>query len=131
MSWHYWMVWRFAWSCSWGTPLKRELRDGHGVWMCIFGKLFVLVEADRKTTLREKLIATGKFLISDGFQLSILTALTVWIFADVAMSLGEVRPSYTVDSSMLLHGLLLLFLWMRFGAMTGNLIDRLLKRWLD
>lgn len=130
MSWYIWKRWRFAWSCGWARMLSRPVRDGHGEWMCVFGKLFFLIEPDHKTTMREKAIATFKFVISDPLQLALLAAMTAWIFADVAMSIGEVRPSYTIDASLLLHGLLLLFLWMRFGSLTGNLIDRLLKRWL-
>lgn len=130
MSWYYWMVWRFAWSCNWGAPLKRQLRDGHGEWMCVFGKLFFLVDPHEQTTLREKAIATGKFLISDLAQFLLLAGFTVWLFASLSSAIGESRPGYTISWDMLLNGAALMIVWMRFGSLTGRMFDSLLKRWL-
>jgi hypothetical protein len=131
MSWYIWKRWRFAWSCGWGTPFKRELLDGNGEWMCVFGKLFFLVNPKIKTTLREKAIATGKFLISDTAQFLLLLGFTVWLFASLGSEIGEVRPSYTTSWGMLLNGAALMIVWMRFGSLSGLMFDRLLKRLLD
>lgn len=130
MSWYIWKRWRFAWSCGWAKMLSRPVRDGHGEWMCVFGKLFFLVDPYEQTTLREKAIAAGKFLISDLAQFLLLAGFTVWLFRSMLLEIGEFRPGYTISWDMLLNGAALMIVWMRFGSLTGRMFDSLLKRWL-
>lgn len=44
MSWYVWRRWRFAWAAIRGEALCTGIIDGHGVWTCLYGKLFLLTE---------------------------------------------------------------------------------------
>lgn len=42
MSWYWWKRWRFAWAVGTGKALRHKVKDGHGTWTCVVGKLFFL-----------------------------------------------------------------------------------------
>lgn len=43
MTWYWWKRGRFAWACSTGRPLQQTVRDVHGDWICLIGKLNFLI----------------------------------------------------------------------------------------
>lgn len=70
--------------------------------------------------MRAFLMRAVRELLSYRGRFNAIALYTLWVLVSVALEIGEQRPAYTVDASLLVGGLAILLMWVYAGYLIGS-----------